>query len=129
MLGISQQKFSKRKLFLYALDSHTVTRSDTAGETKICVLSSINLEIHKQEQLQQHCSGMNQLPPVLTGNVNYAHSLTNPTHQTALNGLTHRVHNVSSHLTYSKLYWNVQHFHSVLDNFCLQLFQFNQLHN
>lgn len=65
---------------------------------------------------------MNQLPPVLTGNVNSAHSLTNPTHQTAFNGLTHHVHNVSSHLSYSKLYWNVQHFHRVLDNFCLQLF-------
>lgn len=65
---------------------------------------------------------MNQLPSFLTGNVNSAHSLTNPTHQTALNGLTHHVYHVSSHLTYSKLDWNVQHFHSVLDNFCLQLF-------
>lgn len=62
------------------------------------------------------------MTPVLTGNVNSAHSLTNPTHQTAFNGLTHHVHNVNSHLSHSQLHCTVQHFHSVLDNFCLQLF-------
>lgn len=74
------------KLFLWALHSPTVTGPDTTGETKSCVLSTIYLEIHKQEicfaqllslQPQQQYVWMDQLPPVLRGNVNSDNSLTN----------------------------------------------------